>query len=99
MPMNNDLISRSALKKYMFDCLWEFSRSCDFAKAVEMVERAPAVDAVEVVRCKDCIKRGNDERCPMLTHDLCLGHTDLTQDNGFCDRGERRADDEDLQTQ
>lgn len=42
--MNNDVISRSALKKYMNDYRWEFCMRGDFAKAIEMVDCAPAVE-------------------------------------------------------
>ena len=30
------------------------------------VKKLPAVDAVPVVRCKDCKNRGNHEECPMV---------------------------------
>lgn len=62
------------------------------AVPVEAIRQAPAVDAVEVVRCKDCEKRGDPGKCP-----LCLlgegDWDDYTNDNGFCDRGDRRAGD------
>ena len=46
--MNNDLISRSALLADL--------REKGFLPAIvqRSIERAPAVDAVEVVRCKKC---------------------------------------------
>lgn len=43
---------------------------------LDMIEEAPAVDAVPVVRCRDCINRGKDD-CPMhikgtfLLRDYC----------------------------
>ena len=52
------------------------------------------VDAVEVVRCKDCKHRKNPEECPMCfteVVDVVGGRmykfTDLTSDNGYCHMG------------
>lgn len=62
------------------------------------------VDAVEVVRCKDCKYRG-DYPCPMYYDEYTqwdddgyiesewIDH-DKTVDNGFCHMGEKRDDDE-----
>lgn len=57
--MNNDLISRSALFKKIqpVDFLYGHDEDAPYSgMAVDAcdVEAAPAVDAVEVVRCKDC---------------------------------------------
>lgn len=60
-----------------------------FAQAV--LEIAQAADAVEVVRCKDCIKRYDTDECPMCF--LSRGqYCEFTQDDGFCDRGERKEE-------
>lgn len=48
---NDDLISRSALKKYLRDYRFEFVRNSDFCKAIEMIDCAPTVDAV-ILPCK-----------------------------------------------
>ena len=51
------------------------------------VADAPAIDAVEVVRCKDCKHRiiePNDDWCE------CTG-CDINPD-GFCEEGERKED-------
>jgi hypothetical protein len=73
-------------------CLWR-----------KKVNEAPTVDAVEVVRCKDCKHRGEEGGCPMYFVDEIewdddgyieadyVPH-DYTVDDGFCDRGERRTD-------
>lgn len=64
------------------------------------IELAPTVDAVPVVRCKDCQHRGDDVHCPMCFEEQIEwdddGYTevdyvlhDYTTDDGFCDRGER----------
>lgn len=50
----SDLISRSALKKYMRDYKWEFALNSDFSKAIEMVDVQPTIEAVplsEIYRC------------------------------------------------
>ena len=53
------------------------------------IDSIPRVDAVEVVRCKDCIRRYDTDECPMCF--LSGGrYYEFTQDDGFCDRGERK---------
>ena len=47
---------------------------------VETLEGLPTIDAVEVVRCKDCI-----------IHGLCRFEQGLGLD-GFCSKGERKDD-------
>ena len=44
------------------------------------IEAAPTVDAVEVVRCKDCKHRYSDSWCEYVDDD----------DNFYCARGERK---------
>ena len=58
-------------------------------KALRCIEQAPTVDAVPVVRCKDCIRRYDTDECPMCF--LIEGkYYEYTNENGFCDRGERK---------
>ena len=53
------------------------------------IDGAPTIDAVPVVRCKDCIRRYDTDECPMCF--LIEGnYCDYTNDNGYCDRGERK---------
>ena len=53
------------------------------------IDQAPTIDAVPVVRCKDCIRRYNTDECPMCF--LIEGeYCEYTNENGFCDRGERK---------
>ena len=53
------------------------------------IDGAPTIDAVPVVRCKDCIRRYDTDECPMCF--LIEGnYCDYTNENGFCDRGERK---------
>ena len=56
-----------------------------------MIRKRPSVDAVEVVRCKYCIKRYDTDECPMCF--VSDGkYYEFTQDDGFCDRGERKEE-------
>ena len=71
-----------------------------FTEADRVIFKLPTVDAVEVVRCKDCRHRG-EWCCPMYYEEEIEwdddGYTevdyvphDRTTDDGFCDMGERR---------
>ena len=53
------------------------------------IDQAPTIDGVPVVRCKDCIRRYDTDECPMCF--LIEGeYCEYTNENGFCDRGERK---------
>lgn len=58
-------------------------------RARKLMEDAPAVDAVPVVRCKDCkwLYDGMDDYC-------CCSHRGLVRicEDSFCSYGERRTD-------
>ena len=55
----------------------------------DWLNSAPTIDAVPVVRCKDCIRRDDTDECPMCF--LIEGkYYEYTNENGFCDRGERK---------
>lgn len=90
--MQNDLISRSALKER-----WTIASpepyNTDAAEVLASIEDAPVVDAVEVVRCKDCerIKQGRFDIFELAYCDLWK--TDMQMDN-YCCFGNRRADDD-----
>ena len=51
-------------------------------KARKLIEDAPNVDAVEVVRCKECV-----------SHNICK-FEQFQGLNGFCSCGERRSDEQ-----
>lgn len=52
------------------------------------IDSIPRVDAVKVIRCKDCIRRYDTDECPMCF--LSEGqYYEFTRNDGFCDRGER----------
>ena len=60
---------------------------------VAFLKKQPTIDAVPVVRCKDCIRRYDTDECPMCF--LIEGkYYEYTNENGFCDRGERKEGDE-----
>lgn len=76
---NNDLISRSAL-------LEGLRAPLDYLSLYlirKIVNGEPAVDAVEVVRCKDCVKRDQAFRC------IALYYGFNPRDDWFCAEGER----------
>ena len=55
----------------------------------EWLNNVPTIDAVPVVRCKDCIRQYDTDECPMCF--LIEGkYYEYTNENGFCDRGERK---------
>ncbi len=57
-----------------------------------VLKNATTVDAVEIVRCKDCRHRGDSSKCPMMYPDNSPYYpdTDWTEDKGYCHRGERK---------
>jgi hypothetical protein len=73
-------------------------------KAFRCMEKVPTIDAVPVVRCKDCKHRGDHEVCPLHDIRLCFdgdGHMDeveddKTEDEFFCSYGERKEAEDDV---
>lgn len=93
--MNDDLISRSALLEALRteEGAAIFGNSLvRFVKAKTLIEKIPAVDAVEVVRCKDCNHWKKDVpgctdfvgRCGLANY--MIGAT------GYCVYAERKAE-------
>ena len=61
---------------------------------VEEIENAPTIDAVEVVRCKDCIHAVDEETNNIYTckhYPFGLGGYQYGED--FCSEGKRREED------
>ena len=95
--MENDLISRSALG--IGKCNTEAFENKAYAdgwnSAIAIIENAPAVDAVEVVRCGECkhyrpqkpiiSRNGNVKYC-------CRSSYVKVKADDFCSYGERRND-------
>lgn len=69
-------------------------------KALREIETSPTIDAVEVVRCRECKHRGIAGECPMCctedSYDEDYGYdywdVDKTVDDGFCHCGEVDAE-------
>lgn len=95
--MNGDLISRSALLEEFGEepLVWdghdyaEIQERNDWEYYTELVKKAPAVDAVEVVKCKDCfywmkakVNRSGNLVCPKSGMEIVA--TD------YCSRAEKR---------
>lgn len=60
---------------------------------LDLICAADTVDAVEVVRCRDCIHRRNGKDCtnPLLLS-YSWGAIRNVKDDDFCSYGERRSD-------
>ena len=56
---------------------------------VAFLKKQPTIDAVPVVRCKYCIRRYDTDECPMCFL-IEVKYCEYTNENGFCDRGERK---------
>lgn len=106
----NDLISRKAAIKaidVLPNCYNGFSDTYDKACIIGVIEELPAVDAVPVVRCKDCKYRPidtgthqyghelefpNEYKCPCRCGDNWYSW--MPDDEWFCANGERRTDEQ-----
>lgn len=53
----------------------------------EVLDEQPTVDAVKVVRCKDCRYWDDDRRCNGIENGLVR---EYTQEDDFCSYGERK---------
>lgn len=91
--MQNDLISRSALKK-TFEAAGfgdhSLIESVLAAGVYAGIDDAPTVDAVPVVRCRECKKCRNRE--PNIGIHWCDHWDNVVRDKDFCSFGERKAD-------
>lgn len=58
---------------------------------LRIIDEQPAVDAVAVVRCKDC-KWRNTAGCPYMNFDAAA-----REDSDFCSDGERRTNNGEIQ--
>ena len=102
--MRGDLISRRALLKkaeMRGHCLRPLVTAFHMCVDVKDIETAPAVDAVEVVRCKDCEHfadaKGKDSGKP-IGYGQCkwsTGIRGIVCADDYCSFGERRTDDAD----
>ena len=88
----NDLISRSALIEQFHDII-PVKTYCTVESAVRRIKEAPAVDAVPVVRCRDC---KHYERGVCVCPYLCVSGAECLypQPEHYCSYGERRNGDD-----
>ncbi len=64
--------------------------ACDLLDVVmDLLDEQPTVDAVEVVRCKDC-----NNACPGNHGPVCIIWGAGTEPDAFCSYGERKDDEE-----
>lgn len=86
----DDGISKTDEEVFAFQCGWN-----DALKSVSQF--APTVDAVEVVRCKDCrYYLNSNEKCGLVDTRLRFYETDkVWTEDSFCSWGERRENETD----
>jgi len=91
--MNGDLISRSALVRFGYTHLVRVI-SGDKELGTKRLSEIPAVDAVEVVRCRYCV---NWKKAKMNSQGylICPVSGMKIMADRFCSYGERRADNAD----
>lgn len=59
--------------------------------AIDVIDRLPTADVVEVVRCKDCKYRGwFQEPCHGKSVHYCKIHDNCITKNDFCSYGKRK---------
>lgn len=96
MANKQRLIDADALKSE-FDWLKSVvneSSKDEVMDVMQRIDNAPTVDAVEVVRCADCVLEGTGN-CPMVHRDPILGNLYCTfpANGGYCSKGVRRGKD------
>lgn len=90
--MDNDMISRSALYK-AWDALDETQDANLLIDAmIKAAQDAPDVDAVEVVRCRDCKHWGTGYGGETEHIKVCEFANYMVGENGYCVYGERKMD-------
>lgn len=91
------LIDRIGLYKSFRNFAKKYPDPNDYIDAVfAAIARAPIVEGVPVVRCRDCIHRGIKFFCPMCHDEYTWDEddgadyftVDNTTDDGFCHRGQ-----------
>ena len=81
------LIDADALKSYMDECSKESKFRVYYAYAESFINYAPTIDAVPVVRCRECkhmIPQSHTRYCTVWNAVNGMG------DEGFCNYGERK---------
>lgn len=95
----NDLISREALKNAIAVARTNYNTCPEYNELFKyfsnlvsaMIDDLPAVDAVEVVRCKDCVNMGKRLPLPKGYREecgCCMAHGWIVSPETFCSWGE-----------
>ena len=76
------------------DCYNGFSDTYDKACIIGVIDEQPTIDAVPVVRCKDCEHKVTTEDGEYNPHDIVCAYwdSDGLEETDFCSYGERRTD-------
>ncbi len=82
--------ARRAMKPENYSGQEFFIRDNILLNAEQIVHSIPAVDAVEVVRCKDCVCYPKEYAAD--TWNFCSGTADDMKPDDFCSYGQRRED-------
>ena len=74
---------------------WEYGYTCGIERAESEIECAPTIDAVPVIRCKDCKRWNTIFDRNTAEFGLCQSRSQLeaTRRDDFCSQAERRTDD------
>lgn len=65
--------------------------NCYYDRAIDAINDAPTVDAVEVVRCKDCKSWQRNSGFTDSPNGFCFNHHMMTNECDFCSYGERKV--------
>ena len=85
------LIDAEALKSYMDECSKDGRFRVYYGYAESFINDAPTIDAVPVVRCRECKYRGTDDCIFHIKGEPADEELLLKLDNDFCSYGERKG--------
>lgn len=93
--MEQRLIKANKLRKDFLDlpdCYNGFSGTYDKALIIDVVDEQPTVDAVEVVRCKDCKWWKTNYMWDGSKRKVCVieAYEPVRNEGDYCSRGERK---------
>ena len=84
------LIDANALKSYMDECSKETRFRVYYGYATSFIDAAPTVDAVEVVRCREC--KHCDPENHHCDHPMGTAAPLRRKPDDFCSYGEKKRD-------
>ena len=88
-----DLVEREAVKDAIGFMNLHFLGHGENKSVLDSINEVPTIDAVPVVRCKDCDKFCPEEiRQLYNTEKYCMRTGWMVKDDDFCSYGERRTD-------